>query len=364
MMSTDLKHIPIFLFLMLVNLTNIDKSYADEYIAQGNFTWKLLKDGKAIVADHWNFSLEVRDKSYRINARSVDGEYYWDEETGSDGIDNYFLEQQWPSWDDKRKNSGYKEVGYVSSGAFPVKSLKPVQCIWLLSSATEYLLSPQGSFLPLNDLSYVPTNATTSKIEWSTHEPKLPVRIEGYSPAFLVKDKVMTLPKAYNNEYKVWELQVIETTNVGGLIFPRIFEYRQYIPKFPNALDKNDLQFVYKAEFQVTNFILNATLGSLLPRTIARQTEVYDFRYDKEFNTKPEVLRPALTYIITNGVWLNKDAPSIKSKVTVITQIIRTSNPFPPKSNLARILIGVLIFVPPMVFATWWCRMKQSKTSR
>jgi hypothetical protein len=310
---------------------------------------------------HFNLTLESRNKEYRITAMSLDDTWYNNEITAGDGLDNYYLNQTWPSWDARMKNRGYQEAGTVIEGDFPANSLSIVQLMWLAyCSASHFNIGTNSMTIPLRCTKYAPANGLTEVVSLASSTPNVVDQIQCFGPAFLLalSDKTqLGLKSPYNNGYLLWNLHVTAFTNVGQLTIPISFEYSQFYPNIKYGTNSSDLICLIKAKFEAANVLGEVTDQSLLPMTTRKDVPVFDWRFNKAqiaMGASGQMGTPVVTYKINDGEWRKRDDSGIVSQVIGIRMLVHTRQPAKGGAVVKAFTFSALIV--STLFLVWFIR--------
>jgi hypothetical protein len=314
----------------------------------------------------FNLTLESRDKEYRITAKAIDGEWYNDEVTSGDGLDNYYLDQTWPSWDARAKNQGYQEAGTVSEGDFPANSLSIVQLTWLTyCSASHFHIGTNSMTIPLRSAKYAPADGLTEVVSFAASAPNVIDKIQCFAhtaPFVSNSGGKIDSKLPYERGYLLWEIQVTTFTNIEGLTLPRSFEYAQYIPSGTNS---SNLICVNRAKFEVTNVLNEVAAQSLLPMTTMKDAPVFDWRFNKEqvaMDKSGKMGTPVVTYKINNSEWRKRDDSGIKYQVIAIQQIVHTRQPAKGSPAIKWFVYSALII--STLFLGWLIKRETNKPNK
>ena len=337
---------------------------AGQYVAVGNLEWSVYKqNGELSNTDNYSFSVEVGDNnSYRIKVISNQGQYYFDQVTSSDGVDNYFLKDAWPSWAEKREKQNLKEYGFVSPGIFPTRSGRPTQCLWIMFLSKSYFSNVTNNpGLALSDVNYVQASSITNVVQWLDEAPDFVKNFKGFAPNIILGGKQIDLPEAFDKKFPVWEVFLLATTDVANKIFPFEFEYRQYFPKLEQG--KNDVARIYGAHFSVSRIQMIGSTSNLLPEIKTNMT-VVDYRFEKEMKPADGTPEWGFIYDVKDGQWRSQNNPSVKRQLVEITRINNTGSPVAPEASrsifLIRIILAFLVFAPALIFVQAWSKRKKT----
>jgi hypothetical protein len=341
---------------------------ADQYIAEGNLEWSVYKqNGDILNTDAYSFSVEAGgNNTYRIKIISNQGQYYFDQITSSDGVDNYFLKDAWPSWVEKSKKQNLKEYGFVSPGIFPTRSGRPAQCLWIMFLSKGYFSNvTNNTVLALSDINYVKAATMTNVVQWLEEAPDFVRNFKGFAPNIILGGKQIDLPEVFDKRFPVWEVNLLATTNFENRTFPLEFEYRQNFPKLEPG--KNDLSRIYSAHFNVSRIQTVKNLPNLLPEIKTNMT-VVDYRFEKEMKPADGTREWGFIYDVSDGQWKSSNNPSLKNQLVEITRINQTGSPVAPEHPRSvfavRIILAVLIFAPvPIAMWSWSKRKKTNATN-
>ena len=273
----------------------------------------------------FNLTLESSGNEYRITTKAIAGEWYNDEVTSGDGTNNYFLDKTWPSWEARRNHQGYRETGTVINGDFPANSLSIVQLMWLVyCSGSHFHPGTNHVDIPLRCTRYSSAKELTQVVSYAKSTPNIINEIKCYSQGLLSMSggRKVKLSPPYDKGFLLWQLKVIDYTNIGGLNLPRAFRYAQYIPN--DTKQGNQLAYIIKAKFDVTNTLKKASSIDLLPVTTTQNVRVFDWRFNR--NRVPmesgKKGTPVATYEMKDGHWRTPDDPSIKEQIVAIQRIV------------------------------------------
>ncbi len=314
----------------------------------------------------FNLTLENRDKEYRITAKAIDGEWYNDEVTSGDGLDNYYLDQTWPSWDARAKKQGYREAGTVIEGDFPANSLSIVQLTWLMyCSASHFHTGTNSLTIPLRCAKYAPADGLTEVVSFTASAANVVDKIQCFTytaPFASNNTKAIAPTSLYDRGYLLWEIHATTFTNLGSLTLPRSFEYDQYIP---NGTNSSDLNCVMRAKFVVTNILAEVTAQSLLPMTTMKDAPVFDWRFNKDqvaMDKSGQMGTPVVTYKINDGKWRKRDDSGIKYQVIAIRQMVHTTQPAKGGMVIKWFVYSALIILT--LFLGWCTKRKTNKPNK
>ncbi len=309
----------------------------------------------------FNLTLESRDKEYRITAKPIDGEWCNGEVTSGDGLDNYYLDQTWPSWEARAQNQGYQEAGTVIEGDFPASSLSIVQLTWLTyCSASHFHIGTNSMTIPLRSAKYAPADGLTEVVSFAPFTSNVVDTIECYAPAFVLalSDKAkLGLKSPYNNGYLLWSLHITAFTNIGQLTIPISFEYSQFYPDIKSGANSSDLICLIKAKFEATNVLGEVTDQRLLPMTTMKNVPVFDWRFNKievAMAASGKMGTPVVTYKINDGEWRKRNDSGIKSQVVGIQMLVNTRQPAKGGAFVKAFAFSALI--GSILFLIWFIR--------
>ena len=314
-----------------------------EFTVQGTAILEGVRGGLKRKPVIFDLTLENRSKEYRITAKALDGEWYNNEVAASDGTLNYFLEQDWPSLNDKIKDNNYQEFGKVGAGAFPEFSATPVQLIWLAYCSQPYFnVGTNNMKIPLFNTRYAPTDGMKQIVSFSESNPNILEKIQCFATNILyvaVRKTNILLQPPYDKGYLLWQLKITAYTNIGKLTLPLSFEYEQYFPKATNGANGEDVDCLYKGRFTATNIIETVSSVNLLPVASKKDVPVADWSHN--FPSTGQVT-PVIAYTLNDNKWKDPNDQGIQNQVLAIKQEIHLREPPQDRKGVRAIVIAFL----------------------
>jgi hypothetical protein len=294
------------------------------------------------------FRAEVSPDRYRISRLTVSGLSCFDEMAGSDGIDCYLLQKQWPSWKEKELNVHCHEISEVTPGLFPTRASPETQLTWVVFASHRSLTN--GQPIILSHISYAPYNELKADIKYPVKQD-WPESVEVFSPgAELVLGKKHPLPPPFQSGYRLLDL-FLETGETNGVAYPAKATFFQY-SVFTDLVGTNaELRKILKIQITTTNISESSQpSGDYLPILSQTNLMALDFRYS------PQIPRPgmgsvdAIQYRLPEGKWLSRTNRQVRASgasVRVETEVAsRVANP----SNKRHVIVLAVLFVVMCVF--------------
>jgi hypothetical protein len=320
-----------------------------EFTIKGTATLEVARGGSKRQPVIFDLTLESRGKEYRITAKALGDTWYNNQVVGSDGTFNYFLEQDWPSLDDKMNDKNYKEFGKVGAGVFPQFSARPVQLLWLAYCSQPLFGAGTNSVqVKLSDIRYAKADGLRQIVDYSELHPNLLENIQCYATNVLYVSSKKTniyLKAPYDHGYLLWRLKITDYTNVGNSTVPLSFEYEQYYPKIADGTNSTDLDCLYKGQFTATNVRETVAAGNLLPEATKQDVPVADWSH--HFPTDADGGTPVVAYTMNKNNWISPLDPGLKAQVVAIDQMTHRYEPPRGRSGIKAI---VFIFLGTTFF--------------
>jgi hypothetical protein len=335
-----------------------------EYTVEGTATFESASGSPKNKLIIFDITLESRGKEYRIMAKSLSDEWYNNETVGSDGIFDYFLEQDWNSLDDKKRDkNNYQEFGKVGAGVFPQYSATPVQLVWLAYCSSSYLVEGTNSMkIPLFNTRYAPTDGMMEIVSFAENNRLEKIQCFATNILYIAAKKTNIWLKApYDKGYLLWQLKITGYTNIGQTTLPFSFEYEQYFPKTGSDTNSANLNRLYKGWFTAANFIGTVSSGSLLPMATKNDVRVADWSHNLPSTSQGT---PVVASVLNGNNWNNPTNPTAKYQAFAINQVISERSPQPARKSV-KIIIIALLAVNFLFLCRFICReIKRKQTNK
>lgn len=319
---------PHYLISLILLLTGYKSS--GEFMINGVGCLESGIAGSSIPPMHFHLVLESRKSTYRISAKAMDGEWYNNQVTSSDGIDNYFLDQRWPSWQARKNGADYTESGTVTDGVYPLKSLTLVQLMWLAyCSAGSFRGETNHLIIPLHSAKYSSSVGMTEIVSYRNSMSRFVENIQCFAQGLLISSRLKTikLKPPFNQGFLLWEFHVTDFTNLGQVAMPLAFEFQQFYPNLKTGTNCFDTTCIYKAAFRADTVAQAVSSGSLMPMTTLIDVPVSDWRF--HLTTSGTDVRGSsfVSYQISKGEWKRRDDKMASEQAFEIKQDLHMRRP-------------------------------------
>jgi len=319
------------------------------------------RDGKNVgILDTYRFDIQMFQKAYQMTCISLSGVCCFDEVAGCDGEDVYLLRKQWPSWEDKEKNSQYQEYAIVTAGAFPTMGDPEAQLLWILLASKRQITN--GQSLALSHITYAPYDGLKADVHYRGDWPEL---ITVYSPGVTqVSGETVPLPTPFEKGYKLWDFTIGSFETQGAIIYPLDAQFSQYTIFYNAESQKGEHRLIRRIGISVTNVAyMSAPLADYRPAIAKKDIIAVDYRYSQDVPRPGKGVVDAIQYPLLNGKWLDrKDKKVVVAGIAIKSEIQYSKNlPFGSKKrHLIWIILCVTSALPVGFVLRFW--LKKSKS--
>ena len=308
----------------------------------------------------YSFHAEVVSERYRITLVAIHDFSCFEQVAGSDGLDCYFQQKMWQSWADKGTNADFKETAQVTPGSYPSLAEPPVQLVWMLLASHKSLTNDQS--IVLTRIKYAPDDKLKAKIEYS-ESFNWPQKIEMFSPGIvLLQGKEYLIPHPYENGYKLWDLNVIATSETNGLAFPQNAIFSQFATYMSDSGNIGMRKF-WEIEILVTN-VSESSLSSngYLPVLSHKNLSAIDYRFSPTVPKPDQAAVDVIQYQLPGGKWLDRS----NSHVNYIGMSLKmeTRQRINKISNVQRAIIFGLFALSTIIFFSVLLNTKARLTNK
>jgi len=304
----------------------------------------------------YSFHAEVASDRYRITLVAIHDFSCFEQVAGSDGLDCYFQQKMWPSWADMAKNADFQESAQVTPGSYPTLAEPPIQLLWMLLASHKSLTNDQS--IALTRIKYAPYDKLKAKIEYS-ESCSWPHKIEMFSPGIvLLQGKEYPILHPYENGYKLWDLDVIGTSETNGLTFPRNAIFSQFATYMSDS-GKMDMRKFWEITILVTNISVSSlSSNGYLPVLSHKKLSAVDYRFSPKMVRPDQAAVDVIQYQLPDGEWLDRS----NSHVSYVGMSLKmeTSQTIKKVSNVQRSIIFGLFAVSTIIFFSFMLKRKRS----
>lgn len=307
------------------------KSFAEEFHAEGTLVIKYVDEhNKVSQQQSLNFEADVKDCKWSIvtipnplTAKDVITRW----EIGSDGSDEIYQVARFKK-SDSPASSVNDSVGVFDQDAVPDNIAgNHVSELWLALASSCYFDGLTNKMInpiynqrdpSLRSKNHV-VNGEWQRLDAPPHLPRHVVYTDSQIEGTLEgKPRVIPAPRPFENGYTRAEFNVISTTNVGNLVLPKQFFFKEFtvVPRSIGAA--NYFMFrVAEGYVQTARAVCERT-NFIIPLTDA--TYIDDRRFSRL--AKPVM---SLSYMATNHVWPPMESPTLQMlyKQALLSQEIR-----------------------------------------
>ena len=294
----------------------------------------------------YTFHAEVSYDRYRITLVAVHDFSCFEQVAGSDGLDCYFQQKMWRSWADKDSNAAFQEGAEVTPGSYPTLAEPAIQMVWMLLASQKSLTNDQS--IAITRINYAPDVNLKAKVEYSESSNWLQ-KIEMFSPGIVViQGKEYPIPHPYENGYKLWELNVIATSETNGLAFPQKAIFSHFATYMSDS-DKVDMRKFGEIELLETN-VSQSLLSSngYLPVLSHKNLTATDYRFSPTMPKPNQSAVDVIQYQLPDGKWLDRSNSHVNYIGTSLK--ITTGQSINKISNVQRTIIFGLFALSSVVF--------------
>ena len=291
-------------------------SAAQEFQASGMLTEEFVNASNGVSQERTeHFEISVRDCQWFITTTPYPlNKTNWVWKIGSEGSNVIY---QTTKFNEANSDSVNDSVGEIENDSVPNNVQGDVVSeIWLayasacyLDSVTNNRLKPAYSLID-HDWRF---EDYTVKADWKRFDspPRLPQQIIYYEDKgvgfYGGKVREFPLPPPYTNGYTRAEYDAIATTNVGGLVIPRQFSFKEYAVMQTSSTNSHLMMWRV-----VTGWLSDAQpiceRETFIP-DITEPTYVEDDRFSKSNQPNPIA---GMAYMITNGEWPSTNSPLLQ----------------------------------------------------
>jgi len=302
----------------------------------------------------YTFHAEVSSDRYRITLVAIHDFSCFEQVAGSDGLDCYFQQKMWQSWADKGANVDFQETVEVTPGSYPTLAEQPIQLVWMLLASHKSLTNDQS--IALTRINYAPDDKLKAKIEYS-ESFNWPQKIEMFSPGIvLLQGKKYPIPHPYENGYKLWDLNVIATSETNGLAFPQNAILSQFATYMSDSGNIGMRKF-WEIEILVTNvFKSSLSPNGYLPVLNHKNLSAIDYRFSPTVPRPDQAAVDVIQYQLPDVKWLDRS----NSHVNYIGMSLKmeTRQTIKKISNVQRAIIFGLFALSSIIFFSFMLKRK------
>ena len=312
-------------------------------------------DGNPIgTSSTYTFHAEVSSDCYRITLVAIHDFSCFEQVAGSDGLDCYFQQKMWQSWADSGANADFKETVQVTPGSYPSLAEPPVQLVWMLLASHKSLTNDQS--IAITRIDDAPDGKLKAKIQYA-ESFNWPQKIEMFAPGILLlQGKEYPIPHPYENGYKLWDLNVINTGETNGLAYPQNAIFSRFATYMSDSGSVGIRKFS-ESKILVTN-VSESSLSSngYLPVLSHKNLSAIDYRFSPTLPKPGQAAVDVIQYQLPDGKWLDRSNSHVNSiGMSLKMETHQTINKI---SNVQRATIFGLFALSTIIFITFLLRRK------
>jgi len=350
--------------LLASTQANAKNASTSGYVASGLLTYAV--NGKEGLKTNcvFKFTVWVSESKWVIRTENVKkGDIKYNEDA-FDGNSVYSLSVYIP---EKVSQGDNRSSGIIQNNIIPDEASFYAQPIWLALASSTYFKTIEGNRIKpiwhLSDLALTYTNYTVvGAWEMAQKPPTLPGKVVYYSDGIiryvdkLGHRKISQHPSPYDKGFCEASFSALATTNVGGMEFPKSFEFIRFVPKF-GGNDTNELVILCKYFGVIADVSLENDRASFAP-----EIEPPAYVEDRRLLVTAPFAKP-IYYQVTNQSWLSTDNAVVKKlheERLLDSKLIEK----PRLNRYSRFYVLGLFLASVVIFATliWWSRDKEKPT--
>ena len=305
---------------------------SEGFRAEGTFSYQRTYDGKAAMPERGEFSVNVVDGKYRIEA-GVIGLTNATLTVTHDGRDTTALLRT-TAYTLTGVPIGPAEVADIHEGSFPTEARTLHQILWLaLASSGSFNEEgqPRDGSLPFEGQPPDATVTTTASL--FAGKDKLPRKVEFTA---------LVDPTEEDSPTYVWRLyETLQTTNQNHRTFPLQFRFSQHSPPL-NEEAASEPNQVW--EFSITNLAKANFKDDFRPTFTQNQITINDHRFAGRSGGEP------VYYTIHDKAWPDRDSSFVRSRVRTAFLEGLMERPRDFAGLLSALGAGVLLIIGLVIF--------------
>jgi hypothetical protein len=273
---------------------------------------------------------------------------------GSDGLDCDFQQKMWKSWSDRAANADFQETAQVSLGSYPSLAESPVQMVWMLLASHKSITN--GQSIAVECIRDVSDDKLKVKIEYNVRSD-WPQKIEMFAPGTVFAEgKEYPIPHPYENGYRLWDMNVIATSETNGLAFPQNTIFSRFV-MFTSDSTNVELRKFTQTEIQVTNVAESLSHSNdYLPILSHKNLFATDFRFSPTLPRLDGEAVDVIQYQLPDGKWLDRSDNHVKYlRKSLKMETHQTTDKI---SNVQRAFLFGLFALPAIIFCGFLWKRK------